>query len=378
MQNPSTNNQVEAMTARMMAMKKAKEAMGAMQGMSTEAKIGLAVVGIAVLVGIGFAVWYFAIRKKEEEEAEGTAGNGNGNGDSSGTSAFPGRAIVKSNWRDVNSAGGDDATGGHAASRILISEIAPIPKDPLPYVLTALSGTGTNHHNYVGKQALYFNETDGFNVYLHNVTRATALAESLRLNVMAFGSADTGDKWVVGRSENNIWEPYETSNMVGTIPFPSGKFTNPPRVVTSISCGSHCWTIPGASSIYNVTKDNFKIYVPGWTPAFAADKNLRVTFLAFEDGVQAPGVLMGSSPAWEVEGSYVVCKIRFPPSSTFTEPPVVVTSLQGISHIWERPDGGSIFNLTKYGFDVRLHGGFDVAATITHQVRVNFAVRKAN
>lgn len=347
------------------------------EGMSPFAKIALALLIVAVVGGAGFTIWYFLIRTDKGKDGESDQAARN---QTNGLPSLPGRVLVRNNWRSTNAMGSEDTAGTHCGVMVPYAELAPITATPRPHIITAMSGRGTAHHNYTGKQSIYYDLVpDGFGVFLHNVTLAAATTDALALQIMAFGrgAADSaGDGWMVGQSENSIWTDYEGGNIVGTIPFPAAKFTSAPRVVTSVSCNAHCWTIPGASSVYNITKDNFRLYVPGWTPEGATNSDLRVTFFAWEDGAEFEGAALGSSRTWTAEGDHVVCKISFP--TPFAAPPVVVTSLQATSHIWERPDGGSIFNLTKDGFDVRLYGGFTVVDTDTHQVAVNYVAKAAN
>ena len=58
------------------------------------------------------------------------------------------------------------------------------------------------------------------------------------------------------------WETY-SDGVVINITYPQLNLTKTPLVFTSLHGTSSIWTVTGATSIYNATKDGFAVYLKG-------------------------------------------------------------------------------------------------------------------
>lgn len=86
------------------------------------------------------------------------------------------------------------------------------------------------------------------------------------LGLLITQSVSIGEKLFTGKvytGKTNNWKTYSGNGIYVDVDFDELDLCKTPKVFVSLLCTSHCWMTTGATSIYLLSNDHFRVYVAG-------------------------------------------------------------------------------------------------------------------
>ena len=156
-----------------------------------------------------------------------------------------------------------------------------------PLYFASLQGN-TQHAWAKGTHAIYQPTATGFRMYIHRSGVSTSEANQWgwRINWVATRTSRTSDKQCLGRTVagSTNWKAYSGGNGV-YVDVDTSKCDKsaPPVYFTSIGGSGGHWTTKGATSLYQIGPDKFRVYLhkSGITPSDANSRKYHINWGAY-------------------------------------------------------------------------------------------------
>jgi hypothetical protein len=164
-----------------------------------------------------------------------------------------------------------------------------------------------------------------------------------------------------GTTPNSGWTLYTSNTIYRDVDLSGCGFTQPPIISSSLAGNvEKHWTATGGSSLYSINATAFRVYVYQpflpITPSLATEKGWNI------DWIPAPPIMSsafcaGTSPTsgWTQYGSNTIYRDVDLSGCGFTQPPIISSSLAGITNHSTATGGSALYRITATGFRVYVH-----------------------
>lgn len=154
------------------------------------------------------------------------------------------------------------------------------------------------------------------------------------------------------------WQQYGANGLYVDVDTSACGLTETPLYFTSLGGSSSHWITTGGTSIYNPTPTSLRIYLYNPDPINPDSANglgWYVNWQAVTADLQADGICFGrtdpTATPWTPYNNDIVTNVPFT-GCNFTEPPLVITSIGGVSNQWRTTGPTSLYDVTASGFTV--------------------------
>jgi len=245
-----------------------------------------------------------------------------------------------------------------------------------PVLVTGLGGT-SSHWKTTGGSATYSDKKDGYTVYINSKGIKTSVANDKMWASTFFaqmpGKSKSGT-CAGATSPGQGWVQYHKDGLYLDVDTSACGFKETPVYKTSIS-GKSQWLTKGASSIYNVKKDGFRVYInyPGITVAKAKNSwQWHIKWIAHPEGTVVAGAgktcagkTVAKKTEWKTyepgkgKGIYVDVKTG---CKFWGATPRYVTDVAGTSSHWKATGTSEIYSATATGFRMYIYKANGITA----------------